>query len=144
MTSTGLSSEPVTFHRVWPRLEELCCNTSLMARLPASMMLAGQCSVICFRRRQCVFIAFDLLYLNGKDLRTLPLIERKAALKKLLRRKRSRILYLDHVEGDGQLLFEQIVAMDGIVVDRVDRTRRAAARAGAGVAFGLRVRSLFP
>jgi bifunctional non-homologous end joining protein LigD len=22
-----------------------------------------------FRRRQCVFIAFDLLYLNGKDLR---------------------------------------------------------------------------
>jgi ATP-dependent DNA ligase len=31
-----------------------------------------------FRKRQCVFIAFDLLYLNGKDLRTLPLIERKA------------------------------------------------------------------
>jgi len=42
-----------------------------------------------FRRRQCVFIAFDLLYLNGKDLRTLPLTDRKAALKKLLRRKRS-------------------------------------------------------
>jgi len=39
-----------------------------------------------FRRRQCVFIAFDLLFLNGKDLRTLPLIERKALLKKLLRR----------------------------------------------------------
>ena len=38
-----------------------------------------------FRRRQCVFIAFDLLYLNGKDLRTLPLIERKATLKKLLK-----------------------------------------------------------
>jgi len=33
-----------------------------------------------------VFIAFDLLFLNGKDLRTLPLIERKALLKKLLRR----------------------------------------------------------
>jgi hypothetical protein len=45
-----------------------------------------------FRRRQCVFIAFDLLFLNGEDLRTRPLIERKAALKKLLRRKRSRIL----------------------------------------------------
>jgi len=75
-----------------------------------------------FRRRQCVFIAFDLLYLNGKDLRTLPLIERKAALKKLLRRKRSHILYLDHVEGDGRLLFEQIVAMDleGIVCKRKD------------------------
>jgi bifunctional non-homologous end joining protein LigD len=75
-----------------------------------------------FRRRQCVFIAFDLLYLNGKDLRTLPLIERKAMLKKLLSRKRSRILYLDHVEGDGRLLFEEIVKMDleGIVCKRKD------------------------
>ena len=62
-----------------------------------------------FRRGQCVFIAFGLLYLNGKDLRALPLIERKAMLKKLLRRKRSRILYLDHVEGDRRMLFEQIV-----------------------------------
>ena len=33
-------------------------------------------------------------------------------LKKLLRRKRSRILYLDHVEADGCLLFEEIVKMD--------------------------------
>jgi ATP dependent DNA ligase domain len=46
----------------------------------------------------------------------------KAALKKLLRRKRSRILYLDHVESDGRLLFEQIIAMDleGIVCKRKD------------------------
>jgi hypothetical protein len=35
---------------------------------------------------------------------------------------RSRILYLDHVEGDGRLLFGQIVAMDleGIVCKRKD------------------------
>ena len=40
----------------------------------------------------------------------------------LLGRKRSRILYLDHVEGDGRLLFEQIVKMDleGIVCKRKD------------------------
>jgi ATP dependent DNA ligase domain len=57
-----------------------------------------------FRRRHYVFIAFDLLYLNGKDLRMLPLIERKALLKKLLRRKRLRILYLDHVEGAWRLM----------------------------------------
>jgi bifunctional non-homologous end joining protein LigD len=53
------------------------------------------------------FVAFDLLFLNGKDLRTLPLIERKRQLQRVLRRKRSRILYLDHVENDGRLLFEQ-------------------------------------
>jgi len=71
-----------------------------------------------FRRRQCVFIAFDLLYLNGKDLRPLPLIERKAALKKLLRRKRSRILYLDHIEGDGRLLFVVQRELDQIRSER--------------------------
>jgi len=75
-----------------------------------------------FQKRQCVYIAFDLLFLNGKDLRTLPLLERKAILKKVIRRKRRRLLYLDHVESDGRLLFEQIVKMDleGIVAKRKD------------------------
>jgi bifunctional non-homologous end joining protein LigD len=31
-----------------------------------------------------VFVAFDLLYLNGRDLRKVPLLERKAALKKII------------------------------------------------------------
>ena len=64
----------------------------------------------------------NLLYLNGKDLRALPLIERKAILKRLLRRKRSGILYIDHVESEGRLVFEQIVKMDleGIVCKRKD------------------------
>jgi bifunctional non-homologous end joining protein LigD len=75
-----------------------------------------------FRKRQCIFIAFDLLYLNGKDLRTLPLIERKAMLKRVIRRKRARMFYLDHVESDGRLLFEEVVKMDleGIVCKRKD------------------------
>jgi ATP-dependent DNA ligase len=63
-----------------------------------------------------------VLYLNGKDLRTLPLIERKRMLKKLIRRKLARMFYLDHVEGDGRLLFEEVVKMDleGIVCKRKD------------------------
>jgi bifunctional non-homologous end joining protein LigD len=75
-----------------------------------------------FRKRQCLFIAFDLLYLNGNDLRTLPLIQRKAMLKRLIRRKRARMFYLDHVESDGRLLFEEVVKMDleGIVCKRKD------------------------
>ena len=31
-----------------------------------------------------VLVAFDLLYLNGRDIRKLPLIRRKAELKKIL------------------------------------------------------------
>jgi bifunctional non-homologous end joining protein LigD len=79
-----------------------------------------------FRRRECIFFAFDLLYLNGEDLRGLPLLERKAALKKLLKRRRSRILYVDHIERDGRRLFEQIVRMDleGVVCKRRDSPYR--------------------
>jgi bifunctional non-homologous end joining protein LigD len=75
-----------------------------------------------FRKRQAIFIAFDLLYLNGRDLRALPLVERKAKLKRVIRRKRSRMLDLDHVESDGRLLFEQVLKMDleGIVCKRKD------------------------
>jgi ATP-dependent DNA ligase len=44
-----------------------------------------------FRRRECVFFAFDLLFLNGEALRGLSVIDRKVRLKRLLRRKRSPI-----------------------------------------------------
>ena len=57
-----------------------------------------------FRRRECVFFAFDLLFLNGEDLRALPLNERKARLKTLLRRKRPPVLYADHIEAHGRQL----------------------------------------
>src|SRR3954452_19106530 len=36
------------------------------------------------RSKKIVLVAFDLLYLNGYDLRTLPLFERKALLKKII------------------------------------------------------------
>jgi bifunctional non-homologous end joining protein LigD len=34
--------------------------------------------------RKIVMVAFDLLYLNGRDLRKLPLVQRKAELKKII------------------------------------------------------------
>jgi hypothetical protein len=73
-----------------------------------------------FRRRQCLFFAFDLLYLNSEDLRDLPLVERKARLRRLLRRKRSRILYVDHIETHGKRLIEKVCNFDlaGIVAKR--------------------------
>jgi bifunctional non-homologous end joining protein LigD len=36
------------------------------------------------RSRKIVLVAFDLLYLEGRDLRKLPLVERKALLKKII------------------------------------------------------------
>jgi bifunctional non-homologous end joining protein LigD len=74
-----------------------------------------------------VFFAFDLLHLNGEDLRGLPLIQRKARLKRLLRRKRSRILYVDHIEKHGPRLFEKACGLDleGIVAKWKDSLYRA-------------------
>src|SRR5262245_49893818 len=79
-----------------------------------------------FRKRECVFFAFDLLFLNGEDLRTLPLIERKARLKKLLRRKQARMLYVDHIERSDHMLFENDLEFDveGMVAKRKDSQYR--------------------
>jgi bifunctional non-homologous end joining protein LigD len=50
------------------------------------------------RRRQDVcYYAFDLLWLNGVDLRQQPLLDRKAQLRKLVRDKPG-ILYADHLK----------------------------------------------
>jgi bifunctional non-homologous end joining protein LigD len=50
--------------------------------------------------------AFDLLMLNGDDLRRKPFAERKAALRKLLGRSRKGIQYVEHTEGDGEEMFQ--------------------------------------
>jgi bifunctional non-homologous end joining protein LigD len=50
---------------------------------------------------------FDLLYLDGQDLRTQPLIRRKAMLKKILK-KVPNILYVDHIEERGKEFFKLI------------------------------------
>ena len=50
-----------------------------------------------------VYYAFDLLSLDGEDLRKLPLIERKKKLAKLLEDQPAAgpLFYSDHVVGNG-------------------------------------------
>lgn len=64
------------------------------------------------RRSPARFYAFDLLWLNGLDLRGLPLLERKAKLFDLLPADDARLLYVDHVEGDGARFLQAVSAMD--------------------------------
>ena len=56
-----------------------------------------------FHRGEPYFYAFDLLWLDGADLRDLPLLERKARLREVVPQPPSRFLYLDHVEGQGSV-----------------------------------------
>jgi len=80
----------------------------------------SQFNDLLFRRGALYFYAFDLLSLNGEDLRGLPLIERKARLRKLIRRGRSRLLYVDYIHERGCELFRRICELDleGIVAKR--------------------------
>lgn len=69
-----------------------------------------------------VYYAFDLLYLNGKDLRSLPLLERKKMLKKLLSSSTPNIQYSDHVTEQGQDFYRLSCEhkLEGIVSKRED------------------------
>jgi ATP-dependent DNA ligase len=73
------------------------------------------------RRKEPCFIAFDLLWLNGEDLRQLPLVERKARLRRLLRRRSNRLIAEAlAIEGRGKALFVAVEQHDleGIVAKR--------------------------
>jgi bifunctional non-homologous end joining protein LigD len=65
-----------------------------------------------FRREWPSFYAFDLLDLEGQDLRPLPLIQRKRHLKDLLPHSGSRVLYVDHIVGRGVDLFREACRRD--------------------------------
>lgn len=71
--------------------------------------------------------AFDLLHLDGADLRDWPLVERKAALAGLLARSGNAarvIRYVDHLDSHGDVFLEQVrrAGLEGVV------SKRAASR----------------
>jgi hypothetical protein len=53
------------------------------------------------RTDRLLYYAFDLLYLDGFDLRGAPLAERKGMVSELLAEASERILFAEHLEGDG-------------------------------------------
>jgi bifunctional non-homologous end joining protein LigD len=69
------------------------------------------------RRSPQHFYAFDLLWLDGRDLRGLPLLERKRLLRAIVPPQPSPLLYVDHVAETGRALFDLVCArdMEGIV-----------------------------
>jgi bifunctional non-homologous end joining protein LigD len=70
-----------------------------------------------------ILYAFDLLHLDGYDLRAAPLKERKAALAKIIAAhgNTSRIRYSDHIEGEGDAVFRAAgrLGLEGIVSKRL-------------------------
>jgi bifunctional non-homologous end joining protein LigD len=71
-----------------------------------------------------VLYAFDLIELDGADLRNLAFLNRKAALARLLRNTKAGIVLNEHVAGDGPTVFEHACRLgaEGIVSKKVDGT----------------------
>lgn len=73
------------------------------------------------QRSALTFAAFDLIYADGKDLRKMPLEERKARLERAISGG-GRVLYSKHLIGNGCALFEQAQSqqLEGIIGKRRD------------------------
>jgi bifunctional non-homologous end joining protein LigD len=91
------------------------------------------------------FYAFDLLELNGKDLRGQPLIERKFALAKLLAKAPDRVRYVEHFETDPLQVMEAAcrLGLEGIVSKKADSPYKAG-RQGTWVKSKCRLTDNFP
>jgi bifunctional non-homologous end joining protein LigD len=75
-----------------------------------------------------LFYAFDLLYLDGLDIRNAPLIDRRSVLAHLVATLRGgRILLSETIDEPGETLMQRACAMnlEGIVAKRADAPYRA-------------------
>ena len=106
-----------------------------VAKLPVRSCLIDGEAIVCdanglavfdlLRRRwhgdDVILCAFDLLELDGQDMRRAPLEERKAALAKLLHRTSGGIVYNEHYEAEGAIIYKHACALgcEGIVSKRL-------------------------
>lgn len=67
------------------------------------------------RSSKIVLVAFDLLYLNGHDLRKLPLLTRKAELRKII--EATPVQFSDSFEVDGRQMYQHVckIGLEGVV-----------------------------
>ncbi len=72
---------------------------------------------------QLRFYAFDLLFLNGKDLRGRPQIERKELLRDVIKKlSHPRVVYTEHFEEKGEVFYEKMkeFKLEGLVSKKKD------------------------
>jgi len=111
-----------------------------MARLFAWLQTAARSlNRLLFRRDWPHFIAFDVLSIDGEDVRARSLLERKRRLRAIMPRVDSRLVYMDHVARCGADLFEAVCASDleGIVA----KWKRGRYDSDGGVTSWLKIRN---
>jgi bifunctional non-homologous end joining protein LigD len=71
--------------------------------------------------------AFDLLYLDGYDLRATAYVERKRLLERLLENAPETFIYVEHVAADGDEIYRHACRMglEGLIAKRMDAPYRS-------------------
>jgi bifunctional non-homologous end joining protein LigD len=115
--------------------------TMALGKLPVRSCLIDGEAIVCDENGLAVFdlirrhgalasavhCAFDLLELDGRDLRREPIEKRKALLAKLLRGSRLSIVLNEHFTENGEIVFQRACALgcEGIVSKRLGSTYRS-------------------
>jgi ATP-dependent DNA ligase len=106
-----------------------------MAKLSLAMTTAWPRSISSHHRvNDSIFLyAFDLIELNGDDLRRDPLQVRKATLASILAKASPGIRFNEHIEDDGPTVFAHAckLGLEGMVSKRKDSTYRSARQRAA-------------
>jgi bifunctional non-homologous end joining protein LigD len=76
---------------------------------------------------EAMLYAFDVLELDGEDLRAMPLVDRKKRLARLLGGRRLGIVLSDHTDDDGATIFRHAckLGLEGIVSKRLSAPYRS-------------------
>jgi bifunctional non-homologous end joining protein LigD len=107
-------------------LGRLPTGTALLDGEVAAVLPNGHTSFQALQQRtdrtSLVYFAFDLLHLDGWDLRRVGLEERKQVLQRLLQTGPETLRFSDHVRGHGPEFFEKAKAagIEGVVSKRAD------------------------
>jgi bifunctional non-homologous end joining protein LigD len=126
LTRTGLDWT----HRMRPIAQQVKDIAAESAILDGEVVVLNESGTTSFADLQAAFqegankpltyFAFDLLHLNGHNLRGLPLIDRKAILEPLVKDVDGVLRYSEHIESDGEVIFRKACELhaEGIVSKR--------------------------
>ena len=119
------------FPQVARAVGRLPAGTALLDGEVAAVLPNGATSFQALQRRAeggtpLVYFAFDLLHLDGWDLREVRLEERKEVLRRLLESAPAALRFSDHVRGHGPEFFAQAreLGLEGVVSKRADAPYR--------------------
>lgn len=138
MTRTGLDWSKRFGREIAAELQALPCESAV---IDGEIVVLTETGVADFsalqedlsegRTDRFVFYVFDLLHLDGADLRKLPLLERKQALERLfgdnVSTSTGAVRYSEHFTEDGALMLDQAcrLGLEGVISKRADAPYRS-------------------